>query len=385
MTNAILDDDVGGHSVCELRTDTTAGTGAYSTEVITDHLTMFSNEVPVRSLDAAADGNDKGRIAIIGMSMRGPSVACIEDFWALLADGRDGISRWNDPRPDLVPAEGILDEAEYFDNEFFGISATDAALTDPQHRVFMEAAWAALEDAGYDPRRYPGRIGLFGGVGMPYYWLGPISRALAKEKTASLAYRAELFNGAEFCTSRTAFKLGLRGPAITVNSACSTSLVAVHLARQALAARECDLALAGGASIASFSAEDRGYVPQDGGILSPRGFCRPFSADADGTVKASGVAIVVLKRLEAALRDRDCIRAVVLGSAVNNDGGRAVGFSAPSEEGQAEVLEAAYKSAGMDPASIAFVEAHGTGTTLGDATEVAALKRVFRTPVGPSA
>jgi len=324
------------------------------------------------------------RVAVIGMALRGPGVERVDDLWPLLLEGRDAIT-WFLPdqeRPaGFVPAEGVLADALAFDAGFFGITAADAALMDPQHRVFLEAAWSALEDAGYDPRRAPGRIGVFGGAGMPRYWLGPVAAALAGDPSATvdrmLGQRAEICNGAEFLTSRTASKLGLTGPAVTVQTACSTSAAAIHLARQALLAGECEMAIAGGVSLASVTSEGRGYLAADGGILSATGRCRPFSAAADGTVGASGVALVVLKRLDDARRDGDSIRAVLLASALNNDGGTAIGFSAPSEEGQCRVLQAAYAEAGVEPASVAFVEAHGTGTAQGDAIEVAALRRVF--------
>ncbi len=324
---------------------------------------------------------ERDAVAIIGMAFRGPGVRSIDELWPLLAAGRDAIARWTPPAdkkrpPNFIPAEGLLDEADAFDAEFFGITAAEAALMDPQHRVFLEAAWAALEDAGYDPRRFPGRIGVFAGAGAPRHWLGPVSAALAGESTGTLADRAELGNAPEFLTSRAAHKLKLRGPAVTVHTACSTSLAAVHLARQALLAKECELAIAGGVSIASLGPDEQGYVAAEGGIFSRDGHCRPFDRAASGTVKASGVALVVLRRLSDAEPAGDAVRAVILGSAMNNDGGDKIGFSAPSEQGQVEVLEQAYAAAQINPATIAFVQAHGTGTALGDAIEVAALKRL---------
>ena len=366
--------------------DMTTLLGLPTVRALAAHLEDRAPALPVVTIHPPALAEPEV-IAIIGMAIRGPGVRNLDELWPLLVGGRDAITRWTEAEasrkrrpPNFVHAEGVLAEADAFDAEFFAITATDAALMDPQHRVFLEAAWAALEDAGYDPRRYQGRVGVFAGSGTPRHWLGPVTAALAGEATGTLAARAELYNAPEFLTSRTAFKLGLRGPVITVNTACSTALAAVHLARQALLAGECEMAIAGGVSIASLSSDEHGYVAAEGGILSRDGYCRPFSNKANGTVKASGVALVVLKRLADAERDEDAVRAVVLGSAMNNDGGDKIGFSAPSEEGQVAVLEQAYATARIDPATLAFIQAHGTGTALGDAIEVAALKRVIGAP-----
>ncbi|WP_170136186.1 non-ribosomal peptide synthetase/type I polyketide synthase [Nannocystis exedens] len=323
-------------------------------------------------------------IAIVGRFVRGPGVETLADLWRIVADGRDVIEPFapgevgaRGEHPHFVAAEGRLDGANAFDAEFFGMTPADARLMDPQHRVFLEAAWASLEDAGHDPRRFAGRIGVFAGVGVPRHWLGPIGDALREDPDAALADRAELFNLPEHLTSRTAFKLGLRGPAVTVHAACATSLVAVHMACRSLLAGDCEMALAGGVSISTVAPSERGYMALPGGIFSPTGRCRPFSLDADGTVKASGVGVVVLRRLEDAIAAGDAIAGVILGSAVNNDGGASVGFSAPAEAGQVAVLTEAYRAAGVAPTEVDLVEAHGTGTALGDATEVSALRRVF--------
>ncbi|HLM45141.1 MAG TPA: type I polyketide synthase, partial [Myxococcaceae bacterium] len=245
---------------------------------------------------------------------------------------------------------------------------------DPQHRVFLECAWSALEDAGYDPGRFQGAVGVYAGSGLSSH----LSRVLASHELVSAVGvdHAILANDKDFLTTRVSYKLGLRGPSVVVQTACSTSLVAIHMACQSLLSRECDLALGGGVTISPDLAT--GYRHQEGGVLSPDGHCRAFDARAAGTVSGCGVGVVVLKRLVDALRDGDTIHAVVKGSAINNDGASKIGFTAPSVEGQASVIENAQRAAGVDPESITYVEAHGTGTRLGDPIEIGALAEVFR-------
>ncbi len=330
-------------------------------------------------------------LAIIGMVIRAPGIHDARSLWDVVQAGRETIrvldrealiAAGADPdrvhRPEFVAAEGVLEDADRFDAAFFGYSEGDALLMDPQQRIFLECAHAALEHAGYDPARFAGRIGVFAGAGVPRYWLGPVASHLRASGNEHDAFRAQTLNSPDFLATRVAFKLGLRGPAVTVQTACSTSLSAVHVARQSLLAGECDLALAGGVSIASLSEAELGHLHAEAGILSSDGHCRAFDAGAGGTVKSSGVAIVVLKRLADALADGDRIHAVVLGSAMSNDGAAKVGFTAPSEDGLAEAITRAYEVAGVDPGSVGFVETHGTGTRLGDPTEVRALTRAYR-------
>lgn len=331
-------------------------------------------------------------IAIVGMAIRAPGVQNSDDLWEVVRTGTETIRALNpadliaagaDParvrQKNFVPAEGILDDADHFDAEFFGFHDADATWMDPQQRLFLECAYEALEHAGYDPARYPGQVGVFAGAGIPRYWVGPVADALRAADSDQERYRAQTLNANDFLATRVAFKLGLRGPAVVVQTACSTSLSAIHMARQNLLAGDCDMAIAGGVSLSSLGAREWGYLHVDGGIESVDGHCRPFDSEASGMVKSSGVAIVVMKRLADAIADRDKIHAVVLGSAMNNDGSDKLGFTAPSEEGVARVIERACKSARVDPATIGFVEAHGTGTRLGDPTEVRALTRAYRT------
>ncbi|MDC0720329.1 non-ribosomal peptide synthetase/type I polyketide synthase [Nannocystis bainbridge] len=318
-------------------------------------------------------------IAIVGMAGRFPGADDVEALWHNLLAGVEGIHFSDDEAlaaagvervPGFVPAFGVMSDAFCFDAGFFGYSPQEARLMDPQQRVFLEAAFAALEDAACDPSRGSDRVGVFGGCDAPRHWL-----ALGGGAGGIDEFQRGVANIPDNLTSRVAYKLGLRGPAVTVLSACSTSLVAVHLASQSLRAGECDVALAGGAAVAP--ATVLGHVHEDGSILSPDGHCRPFDAAAAGTVAASGVGVVVLKRLGDALRDGDAIRAVIRGSAIGNDGADKVGYTAPGLQGQVDVLRRAYAAAEVSPASVGLVEAHGTATRLGDPIEVAALTRVF--------
>ncbi|MFD0201765.1 MULTISPECIES: type I polyketide synthase [Saccharothrix] len=318
-------------------------------------------------------------VAVIGMAARLPGADDVREFWALLRGGVEGISRFDpddlirrgaDPdyvrRPNFVPAMGTIREPYHFDWSFFGYSRAEAANIDPQQRVFLQAATAALDDAAIDPTRFPGWIGVYAGADKV--------AARADDQLSELAQ----YIGTEkdFLATRVAYKLGLRGPAVTVQSACSTSLVAVHLAATALRGGECDVALAGGVAVTGKG--EWGYLYEPGGILSRDGHCRPFDADADGTVPSEGVGVVVLKRLDDALRDGDRVDAVILGSAINNDGGEKMGYTAPSIPGQSDVIRYTQQVADVDPADLDYVEAHGTATKLGDPVEVSALTDVFR-------
>jgi acyl transferase domain-containing protein len=336
--------------------------------------------------ESAATHYEKG-IAIVGMAGRFPGAPTVKDFWRNLTEGVEAIhfaseaeltTAGIDPdlisHPDYVPASGTVHEPDYFDASFFGFSAREAEIIDPQQRVFLECAWDALEDAGCDPSSYPGAIGVFAGAGMNSY--GVVNLYSNPEVIESVGgYQVMVGNDKDFLCSRVAYKLNLRGPAIGVQTACSTSLVAVQMAFESLLRRECDMALAGGVSIPI--PQNPGYLYVPGMILSRDGHCRAFDAAASGTVPGGGAGIAVLKRLDDAIADRDHIYAVIRGAAVNNDGSAKVGYSAPSVEGQSAVIRKSMQMAGFSPESIGYIEAHGTGTEVGDPIEIAALSKVF--------
>ncbi|MGH7994415.1 MAG: type I polyketide synthase, partial [Limisphaerales bacterium] len=325
-------------------------------------------------------------IAIVGLAGRFPQAGNVDEFWRNLCDGVEGISFFTDeelgaagidfPRGDAsyVKARGVLAEADKFDAEFFGIKPREAEVMDPQHRVFLECAWTALENAGCDPAQFDGAIGVFAGMSMNTYLAQNV--LTHPELVAQLnEHQLMLGNDKDFLPTRISYKLNLRGPSLNIQTACSTSLVAVCVACQNLLNYECDLALAGAVSI--LFPQKRGYLFQEGGIASPDGHCRAFDAKAAGTVAGEGAAIVALKRLEDALADGDTIYAVIKGFATNNDGSRKIGYTAPSVEGQAEVIATAQAMAGFAPETIGYIEAHGTGTPLGDPIEIEGLKKAF--------
>jgi len=326
-------------------------------------------------------------IAVVGMSGRFPGADSVDAFWRNLREGVESISTFSDAelaeggvdpalssRPEYVRRAGAIEGIERFDARFFGFSPREAELMDPQQRLFLEESWKALEDAGIDPARPPGRIGVFAGTGLASYLLDHIYPQRERFDSAG-AYQAAVSNDKDFLATRVAYKLDLRGPGLTVQTACSTSLVAVCVACQSLMNGDCDAALAGGVTLRL--PQRSGYVHVEEGILSPDGHCRAFDAEARGTVPGSGVGVVVLKRLSDALRDGDDVRAVIRGWALNNDGGGKAGYTAPLTEGQAGVIQEALALAAVDPATVTYVEAHGTGTRLGDPIEVAALRRAF--------
>ncbi|HWS56671.1 MAG TPA: polyketide synthase, partial [Pyrinomonadaceae bacterium] len=327
-------------------------------------------------------------VAVIGMSGRFPGAQSVAEFWENLRRGVESLTTFTeeelaragvDPRllrqPNYVRAGMALDGADLFDAPFFGYTPREAEVMDPQHRLLLECAWEAMEHAGYSPDAGEGVVGIFAGAGAPTYLLNNI---LANPEAAEAAGNSQISmgNGADFLTTRVSYNLNLKGPSYVVNCACSTSLVAIHHACQSILGGECDMALAGGASINS--RQRFGYLYKEGGISSPDGHCRAFDADARGTVGGNGVAVVVLKSLAAALADGDYVHAVIKGSAVNNDGSRKIGFTAPSVEGQAAVIAEALAMAGVEPETVTYVEAHGTGTPLGDPIEIAALTKAFR-------
>jgi acyl transferase domain-containing protein/thioesterase domain-containing protein/SAM-dependent methyltransferase len=327
-------------------------------------------------------------IAIIGMAGRFPGAADVDAFWNNLSAGVESVTFFSEAEllaagvspgaiadPRYVRARARVDGADRFDPAFFGMSPREAEGTDPQHRIFLEHCWEAFERAGHDPARVRGAVGVFAGAGADGY----LVHHLVPERATLAALGplgALVGNDKDHLALRVSYKLDLRGPSLTVQTACSTSLVAVQLACQALLGYQCDMALAGGVSLAF--PRDHGYLFQEGLILSPDGHCRPFDAAARGTVIGEGAGVVLLRRLEDALADGDPIHAVIRGAAVNNDGAAKVGYTAPGVEGQAEVIAAAHALAGVSARSIGYVEAHGTGTALGDPIEVSALARAFR-------
>lgn len=331
---------------------------------------------------------DPGSIAIVGLAGRFPAARSAGELWSLLRDGKEA-TQWLTPDelraagvadadiedPDYVRAALVLPDMEMFDAEFFGFSKRDAAVLDPQHRHFLECAWEALEDAGHMPETFAGAIGVFGGCGMQAYLPYNLLTNPQLVKSMGLFLLRHTGNDKDFLCSRVSYLLDLKGPSISVQTACSTSLVAVHMAAQSLLSGECDMALAGGVSIEL--PHRQGYHYAQGEILSPDGHCRAFDDEAAGTLFGSGAGIVVLRRLEDAIRDRDNIYAVIRGSAVNNDGSQKAGYLAPSVDGQARAAVEALGVAGVEPGSVSYIEAHGTGTPVGDPIEIAALTQAY--------
>jgi acyl transferase domain-containing protein len=334
--------------------------------------------------DAPAAGDFA--IALIGMAGRFPGAGSIEAFWENLRGGVESIRDLTDDEleasgvdaptrsdPTYVRRGAVVDGEDLFDAAFFEYSPRDAALLDPQQRLLLECSAQALQVAGYDGAQFDGPIGIFASEGMAQYGISRLYPTLTRRDSMH-AFAVTLANEKDYLATRLAYKLDLRGPAFTVQTACSSSLVAVHLAAQSLLAGECDIALVGGVSVRV--PQRVGYYPGEG-IASPDGRCRAFDADAGGTVVGNGVCAVILRRLEDALADGDTIRAVVRGTAVNNDGADKIGYTAPSVRGQARVIRAAHAVAGVTPETVGYVEAHGTATPLGDPIEVAALSEAF--------
>jgi len=327
-------------------------------------------------------------IAVIGMAGIFPGARNLPEFWENLKNGAESIHFFSDEElledgvepaalenPNYIKARGIIAGIEYFDASFFGYTPLEARIMDPQIRIFQQTAWHALEDAGYDPFSYNRRIGLYAGASPNYYWVG-LTLFAGMGRNVSGFMAAQLADKDFMCT-HTSYKLNLKGPSVSLQTACSTSLVAIHNAVQGLLHGECEMALAGGVSIAY--PNKRGYIYQPGMIFSSDGHNRSFDARADGSIFGDGVGVVVLKSLEDAIADRDHIYAVIKGSAINNDGLRKVGYTAPSIQGQAEVIRAAISMAEVEPESITYIEAHGTATPLGDTVEIEALEQAFHT------
>lgn len=326
-------------------------------------------------------------IAIIGMSGRFPGASTLDQFWLNLRNGIESIDRFSIEEmiacgvpediardPEYVPAKGIVDDISGFDAEFFGFSPREASHMDPQHRIFLECAWEALEHAGYDPLTSQQPIGLYAGCGDATYLYHLLQ---SHTHLADTAKDPSVFFGnyRDFFATRVAYRLNLRGPSINIQTACSTSLVAIHSACSSLLSYQCDIAIAGGIHISL--PHKSGNFHEHGGVVSPDGHCRAFDEKAAGTVASDGAGVVILKRLDDAIADGDTIHAVILGSAVNNDGSDKIGYTAPSVNGQSEVITLAQEMAEIDPKDISYVETHGTGTKLGDPIEIQALTQAF--------
>jgi acyl transferase domain-containing protein len=334
-------------------------------------------------------------VAIVGMAGRFPGARDVGAFWTNIRNGVESITHFGPADLDIpvpattadetdatfVCAKGILEDIEMFDARFFGCLPREAELMDPQHRIFLELCSEAIEHAGHDVRRYPGSIGVYGGCYMDTYLMWNLcsdprflARLVDSIQVGSL--QTELGNDKDYLATRVAFKLGLRGPAMTVQTACSTSLVAIATACQSVASYQCDMALAGGVTIVL--PQRKGYYYKEGGMLSPDGHCRTFDEHAAGTVFSNGAAVVLLKRVADAVADGDTIYAVIRGYAANNDGGAKVSYTAPSVEGQSEVISLALATADIDARTIGYVEAHGTATPMGDPIEIAGLTTAYR-------
>lgn len=335
------------------------------------------------------DSLEGTEIAVVGMSLRVPGAANVDTFWQNLRAGVESVTLYSDDelraagvdeamlrQPNYIKSGAPLDGMAQFDPAFFDFSPRDGAILDPQHRHFLECAWEALEHAGYDPARFDGPIGVYGGSGHNIYLAYNLLTNPELVKSVGFFLLRHTGNDKDFLTTRVSYLFNLKGPSVNVQTACSTSLVAIHLAGQSLLNGECDMALAGGVTI---NLPDRqGYLYHEGEITSPDGHCRAFDARAEGAIFGSGVGVVVLRRLADAIAAGDTIHAVILGSAINNDGAGKVNYLAPSVDGQAAAVAEAITLANVDPHTITYVEAHGTGTRIGDPIEVTALAQAFR-------
>ena len=402
--------DLGGHSLLLPKVQTRLREGLGVEISLLDLFRHPSVERLARYLEPTAKASTRGAsprrsprrrrpdgeaVAVIGMAGRFPGASDLDAFWSNLRLGVESVSRWSDEElaragvgpnlladPNYVKARAVVADAELFDAQFFGLSPTEAQILDPQHRLCLEVAWEAMENAAYDTRVEAIDVGVFGGTGMGTYIVNLMTNPQLSQSVGP--FQLMISNDKDYMPTRLAYKLHLTGPAINIQTACSTSLVAVHLACRSLLRGECDIALAGGGAVSV--PRTAGYLYQEGGILSPDGHCRAFDAQGQGTVDGEGVAFVVLKPLQDALADGDTVRAVIRGSAINNDGETKIGYTAPSIDGQARAIREALRDADVDPSTIDFIETHGTATALGDPIEVAALHEVFggRDPQGGS-
>ena len=339
------------------------------------------------NMEAVENQESLDGVAIVGMVGRFPGAKNVDEFWDNLCAGLESTTFFKDEEldssidphliqdPSYVKARGIISGGETFDAAFFGINPREAEVMDPQSRVFLELVYEALENAGYESESDNGLIGLYAGCGQNTYFANHIcGRREIIDRVGE--FQTMLANEKDFLTTRAAYKLNLKGPAISINTACSTSLVAVIQACQGLINYQCDMGLAGGVSMTT--PQNSGYVAQEGTMLSSDGHCRPFDAKAQGTMFNNGAGLVVLKRVEDALQDGDRIYAVIRGFGINNDGADKVSFTAPSVNGQAEAIAMAQAYANFHPETISYIEAHGTATPLGDPIEIEALTQAFR-------
>ena len=350
-----------------------------------DTLSSNIDESLIQRMQQRRNNATESEIAVVGMAGQFPGSPDVDIFWQNLIDGVESIHFFSDEEliaagisestiqnHDFVPARGYLEGAELFDAAFFGYSPHEAELIDPQQRLFLECSWHALEHAACDPQTYNGLIGVFAGTSMNGYLQNLYSRP---DLLATAGMQVVISSEKDFLATRVSYKLDLKGPSFTLQTACSTSLVAIHEACRSLQNYDNDVVLAGGVSVKVPRVS--GYTYQQGSILSPDGHCRAFDAEANGTVGGEGVGVVVLKRLKDAISDRDTIHAVIKGSAINNDGADKAGYTAPSIQGQVNVIAMAQAAADITADTVDYIETHGTGTTLGDPIEVSALTQAF--------
>ena len=324
-------------------------------------------------------------IAIIGMSGRFPKAKNIQEYWENLKNGRECFTQLNDEQilasgvnpelledPDYVKVSPILDDYDKFDAQFFGYTPREASMMDPQQRLFLECCWEAFEDAGYNPHEYEEPVGVFGGAAINTYMIfSGVHNRFYTEFLPSV-----VGNDNSFLANRVSYQLNLNGPAVTVQTACSSSLVSVHLSVQSLLSGESSMALAGG--VAVWAPHEAGHLHKEGSVFTKDGHCRAFDAKATGTIFGNGAGVVLLKRLDDAIKDNDTIHAVIKGSAVNNDGAKKTDYTAPSVDGQARVVVEALANAGVSADDISYVETHGTGTFIGDPIEIRALSKAYQ-------
>jgi acyl transferase domain-containing protein len=388
--------ELGGNSLLALKTIAEIKkSGQYELPV-----TAFYKYPTIKAIAAFIKGADKNNvegknvlhevnnadIAVIAMASRFPGAASTDEFWHLLTEGKETISFFSAEEldssipdelknnPDYIKARGIIGHADEFDAAFFGVHPRLAELMDPQHRIFLEIAWEALESGGYIPSKYPGSIGVFAGTGNNSYYLNNVQGH--NDLIARVgSFQVMTANEKDYIATRTAYELNLKGAAVSVHSACSTSLLAIAEAVESIRRGQCDLALAGGVSVTV--PVKSGHIYQEGAMFSRDGHNRTFDAEAAGTVFSDGAGVVLLKRLDQAIKDGDFIFSVIKGVGLNNDGGGKGSFTAPSAEGQAGAIRMAIRDAGIDPGRISYIEAHGTATPLGDPIEIEGLKMAF--------
>ncbi len=334
------------------------------------------------------EGDPENHIAVVGMAGRFPEADTLEEFWKNLKEGRESITFFTQEElvkgniekrlienPRYVGADAVIKDMDKFDAEFFGINPREAEILDPQHRLFLECAWELMEMAGYDSQSYDGKVSVFTSANLSSYLIRNIMANAEMRKTAT-SFHTLICNDKDFVGTRVSYKLGLTGGSLSVGTLCSSSSVAIHLACQNLLNWQCDMALAGAVSLQV--SRNESFFYQEGGIGDPDGHCRAFDAKASGTVSGSGLGVVALKRLEDAVRDGDCIYGIIRATAMNNDGSHKISYTAPSVEGQTEVIANAIALADVNPETITYIEAHGTGTQLGDPIEIEALTKAFR-------